>query len=323
MQKVGRTRRWCLVGVFVAGGWVLSAGTGQAQDATPGWLFNLSGAGQEIGPALADKGIYLTGGYLGQSLNAVGGGKEQGSFYDGYLSVGADFDMNKIAGINGGIVHFLVSDLSGQSYANHTGSYFAYAVPYAYGPGFRLNEFSYEQELFDNRVRILAGRINMSGDFDTSAIQCQFMTTICSNPPAFVFDKSAVGFNTSSWGATMTLKPSKPTYVKFGVFEDEPSVALSSQMALARQSLGLSERRRCDHPRSDRLPYHASKRSLSARYDIGGFYDTATYADPLLNTAGQSRELWAARRWSTSAGRACICRRSRWCIVRTRKATVA
>ncbi|HEX3575595.1 MAG TPA: carbohydrate porin [Rhodopila sp.] len=291
MQNVGRTGRWCLVGAFVAGGWILSAGTGRAQEATQGWLFNLSGAGQQVGQALADKGIYLTGGFLGQSLNVVSGGRQQGSFYDSFTSVGADFDMNKIAGINGGIVHLLVSDLAGQSYANYTGSYFAYAVPYAYGDGFRLNEFSYEQELFDNRVRILAGRINLTGDFDISPIQCQFMTTICSNLPGYVFDKSAVGFNTSSWGATMTLKPSKPTYVKFGVYEDEPSVALSNQMGWPGKDWDFQSAAGATIP--VQIGYHTTPQDdpYPRAYDIGGFYDTATYADPLLNTAGQARVL--------------------------------
>jgi carbohydrate-selective porin OprB len=275
----------------VAGGWILSAGTGRAQEATQGWLFNLSGAGQQVGQALADKGIYLTGGFLGQSLNVVSGGRQQGSFYDSFTSVGADFDMNKIAGINGGIVHLLVSDLAGQSYANYTGSYFAYAVPYAYGDGFRLNEFSYEQELFDNRVRILAGRINLTGDFDISPIQCQFMTTICSNLPGYVFDKSAVGFNTSSWGATMTLKPSKPTYVKFGVYEDEPSVALSNQMGWPGKDWDFQSAAGATIP--VQIGYHTTPQDdpYPRAYDIGGFYDTATYADPLLNTAGQARVL--------------------------------
>ena len=134
MRKFDRTRRSCLVAVLMAGGWVLSAGTGQAQQASQGWLFNLTGAGQDIGPALADNGIYLTGRYLGEALDETNGGRKQGTFYEGFTSVGADFDMSKIAGIKGGIVHFLVSDLSGQSYANHTGSYFTYADPYAYGP---------------------------------------------------------------------------------------------------------------------------------------------------------------------------------------------
>ena len=44
--------------------------------------------------------------------------------------------MSKIAGINGGIVHFLVSDLAGQSYAGYSGSYFTYARPYAMRTGF-------------------------------------------------------------------------------------------------------------------------------------------------------------------------------------------
>ena len=179
MQQFGRARHSCLVALLCAGGWVLSVAPGQAQQAsqgqatqgqatqgqtTQGWLFNLTGVGQDIGPALADKGIYLTGRYLGEGLYEASGGRKQGAFNEEFTSFGADFDMSKIAGIKGGIVHLLISDLAGQSYAGYSGSFFTYAKPYAYQNGLRLNEFFYEQEL-DNRVRILAGRINPAGDF--------------------------------------------------------------------------------------------------------------------------------------------------------------
>ena len=263
MQDFGRARR-CLAAVLVAGGWALSGGTAQAQQATQGWLFDLSGVGKDIGATtLADDGIDFTGRYLGQVLNSVAGGRKQGTFYEGFTSFGADFDMNKIAGIDGGIVHFLLSDLSGQSWNNYTESSFGNDRAFSYGPAFRLNEFSYEQELFDNRVRILAGRINLSSDFDNAAIYCQFVTTICSAPAGFTFDKSAASYLTSAWGATTTLKPSKPTYVKFGVYEDEPMLADMKSERVARQRLGHGKFGRCDHPGADRLSDRRARRCLS------------------------------------------------------------
>jgi porin len=291
MLKFCRTRRSCVVAVLMAGGWVLSAGTGQAQEATQGWLFNLTGAGKDIGPALADNGIYLTGRYLGDALDEASGGRKQGTFYEGFTSVGVDFDMSKIAGINGGIVHFLVSDLSGQPYANYTGSFFGYGRPYAYENGSRLNEFSYEQELFDNRVRILAGRINASADFDTSTSQCQFQTTICSQPPAFIYNKSSAAFLTSSWGATMTLKPSKPTYVKFGVYEDEPMLADSNQGAWPGKDWDMQSSAGATVPVQIGYQTNAQNDPYPRAYDIGAVYDTASYSDPLLNSAGHARVL--------------------------------
>jgi carbohydrate-selective porin OprB len=291
MLKFDRTRRSWLVAGIVAGGWILSAGTARAQDATQGWLFNLSGVGKDVGTTLADDGIYLTGRYLGEGLDEAAGGRKQGTFYEGFTSVGADFDMSKIAGINGGIVHFLVSDLAGQSYAGYSGSYFTYARPYAYENGVRLNEFSYEQELFDKRVRVLAGRINLSADFDTSTMQCEFHSTLCSAPPGFTYDKSASAFLTSSWGATMTLKPSKPTYVKFGVYEDEPTLLDSNQGAWPGKDWDMQSAGGATFPVEFGYRTNAQNDALPRGYDIGGFYDTGAYADPLLNTAGQARVL--------------------------------
>ena len=78
MLKFDRTRRSWLVAGIVAGGWILSAGPVRAQDATQGWLFNLSGVGKNAGATLADDGIYLTGRYLGEGLDETAGGRKQG-----------------------------------------------------------------------------------------------------------------------------------------------------------------------------------------------------------------------------------------------------
>jgi porin len=292
MQKFGRTGRSCLAAALVAGSWALSVGTAQAQQATQGWLFDLSGVGKAVGAqALADDGIYFNGRYLGQALDSVAGGRKQGTFYEGYTSVGVDLDMNRIAGIKGGIVHFLISDVSGQSWNNYTESYFGNDRAFSYGPAFRLNEFSYEQELFDNRVRILAGRVNLSLDFDTSPIYCLFVTTICSAPTGFTFDKSATSYLTSTWGAAVTLKPSKPTYVKFGVFEDQPDLAYSNQNAWPGNNWDMQSAQGATIPVQIGYQTDAKSDPYPRAYDIGGFYDTSAYTDPLLNTAGQARVL--------------------------------
>jgi porin len=295
MQKVSRARRSCLAAVLIAGSWVLSGGAARAQQATQapqGWLFDLSGVGKEVGAdTLADDGIYFNGRYLGQALDSVAGGRKQGTFYEGYTSFGVDLDMNRIAGINGGIVHFLISDVSGQSWDNYTSSYFGNDRAFSYGPGFRLNEFSWEQELFDNRVRILAGRVNLALDFDTSPIYCLFVTTICSSPTGFTFDKSATSYLTSAWGATTTLKPSKPTYVKFGVFEDQPDLADNNQNAWPGNNWDMQSSAGATIPVQIGYQTNAQNDPYPRAYDIGGYYDTASYTDPLLNRTGEARVL--------------------------------
>ncbi|HET6308083.1 MAG TPA: carbohydrate porin [Rhodopila sp.] len=296
MQVFSGARRSGLVALLCAGGFVLGAAPGHAQQAasgqgSQGWLFDLSGLGQGVGAALADKGIYLNGHYMGEGLSEVGGGRKQGSFYESYTTAGADFDMGKIVGIEGGAVHFVVSDIAGQSYAGYSGSDFSYNRDWGYGPGVRLNELSWDQELFDNRVRILAGRIDTETDFDTMAVQCQLLTTTCSAPAGYIMDKSGVAFNSSSWGATATLKPSKPTYFKFGVYEDEGILADENQLAWPGRDWDFQSSTGALIPVEMGYRTTAQNDLYPKIYDIGGFYDTASYADPLLNTAGGSHVL--------------------------------
>ena len=74
------------------------------------------------------------------------GGVSQGTSFEAYSTLGFDLDMNRIAGIPGGAVHFLLSDLAGQSFAGYSGSTYLNSRIFAGdGPGLHLNEFSYEQ----------------------------------------------------------------------------------------------------------------------------------------------------------------------------------
>ena len=89
----------------------------------------------------------------------------------------------------------------------------------------------------------------------------------------------------------MTLKPSKPTYVKFGVYEDEPDLADSNQGAWPGKDWDMQSADGATIPVEIGYQTDAQNDAYPRGYDIGGFYDTASYADPLLNTAGQARVL--------------------------------
>jgi porin len=260
-----------------------------AEESSKGWLFDLSGLGKDIGATLADHGVYLTGRFQAQGLGEVSGGLAKGAFYEGYIALGADFDMNRIAGIQGGILHVLVGDLQGQAYNNFTGSFYAYDRAYAFSDEFRLNEFSWEQELFDNKVRILAGRVTPATDFDTSDLYCQFIFSFCAAPAAFIFDKSAAAYLTSAWGTAITIKPSQPTYVKVGLYEDEASLSLGNHGGWPGTDWNFSKATGASIPVQIGYQTDLDHVRYPQSFDIGGFWDTSSFADPLLNTAGRAR----------------------------------
>jgi porin len=164
-----------------------------------GYLFNLRPLGADFGRALADEGIYLVSKDLSEGLANVSGGRKQGASFEGYTTLGFDLDMDRIAGIPGGAVHFLLDDVQGQSFAGYSGSSFLNnRVFAANGPAFHLNEFSYEQSLFNGRVDLRLGRIPAYTQFDGSDLYCTFITSLCRTPAAYTFNRGYPPYVASS-----------------------------------------------------------------------------------------------------------------------------
>jgi hypothetical protein len=191
-----------------------------------GYLFNLRPLGADFGRTLADHGVYLVARDLSEVLSNVSGGRKQGGSFEGYTAFGFDLAMERIAGITGGSIHFLLDDLQGQSFAGYSGSAFLNNRVFAgNGPAFRLNEISYEQSLFDNRVNLRLGRVPAYTQFDGSELYCSFITSLCRTPAAYTFNRGYPPYVASSWAAVAQIRIAGPFYTNIGVYENEPIAA--------------------------------------------------------------------------------------------------
>lgn len=151
-------------------------------------MFNLRPLGVNLGRTLADHGVYIVAKALAEPLgNVTNGIKRDGSF-EGLSNL--DLDANRILGIPGGAVHFLVSDIQGRNFASFSGSSYPNNRVFAgNGPAFRLNKLSYEQSLFDRRLNLRIGRIPAYTQFDGSELYYTFITSLCRPPAAYTFDR--------------------------------------------------------------------------------------------------------------------------------------
>lgn len=254
-----------------------------------GYLFNLRPYGAELGQLLADKGIYLTGHTFNEGFSDVSGGIKRGSLYEGYTSFGVDLDMNKIAGIHGGSVHVLLSDLNGQPFLGYSGSAYMNNKVFGGTAAARLNEFSYEQSFLNDKLDIRAGRVPVGSEFDTTELYCEFVSALCSTPSGYSFTKGYPSYLTASWGAVAQMSLPKSFYVNAGVYEDEPALGTQHHFDWPGRDWGLNMFRGVTIPvqfgyrtNYDNDPYPRS-------FDVGAYYDTGDYSDPLLNAAGQNR----------------------------------
>ena len=261
-----------------------------------GFFFNLRPLGADFGGKLADDGIYIVGKNLTQGLVNMSGGVKQGGSYEQTTFLGFDLDMNRIAGIPGGAVHFLLSDLSGLNPAAYTGSTYINSRIFAGdGPAIRLNELSWEQSLFDDRVNLRLGRIPPYTQFDGSELYCTFLFSICRTPAAYTFDRGYSPYLGSFWAALAQIRISGPFYANIGIFENEPIAATTNHGGFPGPDWGLNNSTGATIPVQFGYRTTLQNDPYPRAFSVGGFYNTGRYADPLLNTAGQNVVLFGGK----------------------------
>jgi porin len=284
----------CLSGTVVTalalGGMVSSASaqstSAQSADGSrPGDLFSLNQIGQAAGQMLQNYGIYLKSGYVNDILGNVKGGNVPGVTATGDAYAGVDFDMETIAGIPNAAIHFMMDDRTGKQAATLAGTNFGLSGENGPSDTVRLSEFSWDQSLFDDHLRVLVGRVNPTADFATFDLACAFLSNItCAQPFAWYVNDSGPAYPVSTWGGRITVKPSLSSYLRVGVYQDDPSQGDVTEHGFdwgINRSTGVFIPFEVGYQTgffSTRYPFH---------YDIGGFYDTGSYTVPAAG-AGHS-----------------------------------
>jgi porin len=257
-----------------------------------GYLFDLRPLGADFGRSLADHGVYIIARNLSDEIATVSGGTKQGLSYQGLSQLGFDLDMDRIAGISGGAVHFLLDDLAGQPFYAWSGSAYLNNRLFAGdGPAFRLGELSYDQNLFNQQVNLRLGRVPAYTQFDGSELYCTFITSLCRTPAAYTFDRGYPPYLASSWAAVAQIRIAGPFYTNIGVYENEPIAATTNHGGFPGPDWGLNNANGATFPVQFGYRTTLQNDQYPRAFSVGGFYVTGTYADPLLNTNGQNRIL--------------------------------
>ena len=257
-----------------------------------GYLFNLRPLGADFGQTLADHGVYIVAKNLSDEIATVSGGAKQGLSYQGVTELGFDLDMERIAGFTGGAVHFLLDDLAGQPFYAWSGSAYLNNRLFAGdGPALRVNELSYDQNLFNQQVNLRLGRLPAYTQFDGSELYCTFITSLCRTPAAYTFDRGYPPYLASSWAAVAQIRIAGPFYANIGVYENEPVAATTNHGGFPGPDWGLNYANGATFPVQFGYRTTVQNDQYPRAFSVGGFYVTGTYADPLLNTNGQNRIL--------------------------------
>lgn len=199
------------------------------------WLAQPTATGNWGGvrSSLLHAGVKIHLEYQGQSGWNISGGKRIGADYNQQITLGADWDLHKLLGWpSGGILHSYVESRAGREVAkDYVGSNFMPDGLYGSGENFRLMNLSYEQQLFSNRLNILAGYYPLSTQFGSLLKLCSngFMSNAFCHPQFLSQDTGYQPGPVAEWGGRVKVFLTPADYVEVGAFENKPILTHNNQ----------------------------------------------------------------------------------------------
>ncbi len=175
-------------------------------------------------PWLIAHGINLTLDATSEFGANVSGGTRQGATFANQVGLQADINWERLAGITGLSTHVTMVNRSGSSVSHLFGDNFMPAQE-IYGSGgsvgVHLVSAYAEETMYDQRLDIAAGRMNVENDFASSALYCTFMTNgLCGDPKALPGgDIGHSAFPDAVWAGRVRVRPTADTVVTVGAYE--------------------------------------------------------------------------------------------------------
>ena len=252
-----------------------------------------------LGHDLLDVGILPRLRYIDAFAANPTGGIKEGADNSGVVIFGADFDLNRIAGLQGGLFHASFAQLYGHELStDDIGSRTkvqSYYYPYKQ---FEMTELTYEQRFFDGRLNVLAGRANATGEFARDDYGCRFENVADCPFELTQLVAGFPGFPYVNWGGRVRVQPTYNTYIKAGAYEIDPNRQHNSGFNWGTNTgTGFVLPAEMGYETTfltDPYPRH---------YKLGFWYNSADYTDPYLNTKGKSRAQFGGTALNYNGGR--------------------
>jgi porin len=170
-----------------------------------------------------DAGVNFRGDYVSETFANVSGGAKRGSTYAQQLRLGADVDMERLAGWSGAALHLTINDRRGAGVsADYIGNRLPVQEVYG-GPYTRLSEASIEQNLLGDRLNLRLGFFAMGNDLGGQIIGCQLVNAaFCAHPLSLSGNSGWYNYPNARWGAAVRYKLAPELLLRTGVYQDNP-----------------------------------------------------------------------------------------------------
>ena len=177
---------------------------------------------------LADHGILFNFTYAADPMAAVTGGIRRGVFYNGFLDLGTDMDLEKLLGWKGG--HFHVNGFyphGENGSANHVGDIGTFSNIEAYDT-YRLYELWVEQSFFGDRLSLRAGQITFDSEFaGLNAYGGLFIQSGYGAPEALSANLPLPVYPNATPGIRLRFQPNKALTIQAAVFDGNVAPGLT------------------------------------------------------------------------------------------------
>jgi porin len=238
---------------------------------------------------LEERGVTPTLTFVTDSLGNPSGGKEQGFTTANNLGLDLNFDLEKLANLEGASFLFSMSYRFGGSLsANYIHNVFTVQQVFG-GETFRVVNVAYLQKLLDDRVELRLGRIAAGDDFLVSPYNYVFVQNGFDGNPVGIFFNSPgmTAYPNDTWGALVKVRPTARTYIMGGVYNGDPSIRDNSNHGVDFSMDGplFAIGEIAYQPNS--LP---GDRGLLGNYKAGFWYDNSRFTD--FNTGALNRGNW-------------------------------
>jgi porin len=228
---------------------------------------------------LKEEGIDLSLELGDEAVTNLTGGTNRVATQAGQLTFQGKFDMDKLAGVHGGLFDITLVDRFGHNLNGDAGIPALQLTNEVYGRGsiLRLTQFFYSQKLFDDRLELKGGRLPVGSDFFFG--ECEFINlTFCGGQPGNILGGYIYNFPVSQWAGVVHYNLTHELQISAGVYDANPGYLTTSDAGvyLAPGIPGST-------PASGTLvPVELTWRPsghLYGTWRLGGWYDDASTID--------------------------------------------
>lgn len=231
------------------------------------------------------KGVTWIANYTAESAEVVHGGLADRGAYAGQIFLGAVTDLDQTIGWKGAKFTAFLINRHGENLSNK-GVGNSISVQEIYGDqGTHIADLSIEQKLLNDKLTLVAGRTVANVAFFGSSL-CQYFQTngACFNSPLVFRDSSFVPWPQTSWSFRAHADLTDKVYFDAGAYEVNPYHGNEKYHGLKWGTEGDT---------GVNIPFVLGYKttfkndSMPRKFEIGGYYDTASYTDPLNDESGQ------------------------------------